>query len=442
MLIRPRVILLSLFGLALPHYASAAPVLSSDPRVDPTRFRVTTFATGLFFPSSMQQLSDGSLLVATSVPTSGFYNSSGQLRRLVDANADGVADNAGTVVYSGLPGSLSSVRKAGNLTVVTSAQTGSITLLSDGVTPASAMSLIGTIHFGFPTGPDPEHRTYALATRPTPGVPGSHDVFFNLGSENNFARSTRAVSLTGMLTASVSGDSIYKFTVNGDGSSVGGLERVASGLRNAAGIAFAANGDLYFEDNGIDTPGNRVESLSADELNKISSADIGGAVEDFGYSDRYVQYRTGNIIGTGGIDPLVAFTPLPNPANGVEAEGANEIAFAPANFSGGLNAGVFVGFHGQFNLGGAQNEENALAWADPSTGKYFNFFAPGQAGVGHLDGLLSTTDSLFAADISSTGSMFTNTATGVIYQITAVPEPMVSMLLPTVLLLLRRRRMN
>src|SRR5688572_15955725 len=97
-------------------------------------FRVTTFATGLNFPYGMERLADGSLIVATSVPktsTSGYFATTGELRRFVDSNADGIADDAGTVVYTGLPGALTAVRRAGTLLFVTSAAAG-ITVLRTG----------------------------------------------------------------------------------------------------------------------------------------------------------------------------------------------------------------------------------------------------------------------------------------------------------------------
>src|SRR5579862_3624084 len=106
--------------------AQAPPAIVPGHGINPSDFRVTTFATGLHFPLSMQKLSDGSLLVGTSNPTGGsFFNSVGELVRLVDADGDGVADGPGTVLYTGLPGEVSSMRVAGSLVLVTSAQTGS-----------------------------------------------------------------------------------------------------------------------------------------------------------------------------------------------------------------------------------------------------------------------------------------------------------------------------
>src|SRR4051812_16465035 len=73
--------------------------LATDPRIDSSRFRVTTFASGLPYTTGMQQLSDGSLLVAINDPTGGkYYASTGRLLRLTDTNHDGVADDAGTLL--------------------------------------------------------------------------------------------------------------------------------------------------------------------------------------------------------------------------------------------------------------------------------------------------------------------------------------------------------
>ena len=70
--------------------------------------------------------------------------------------------------------------------------------------------------------------------------------------------------------------------------------------------------------------------------------------------------------------------------------------------------------------GGAANDKNPLLFADPATGKYFDFVSNDEPGVGHFDQAISTTDSLFLADISSTGDMFNGAGQGVIYQIKAL----------------------
>jgi len=86
--------------------------------VNSNDFRVTVFASGLDFPLGMAKLPDGSLLVGIS-QGANFFNSTGKLLRFVDANDDGIADGAGTVLYSGLPSGQTAVRVAGNLVFVT-----------------------------------------------------------------------------------------------------------------------------------------------------------------------------------------------------------------------------------------------------------------------------------------------------------------------------------
>jgi glucose/arabinose dehydrogenase len=364
-----------------------------DPRVDSSRFRFTVFASGLNFPKSMQELSDGSLLVATSDPNPGghYFDSTGTLRRLVDANKDGRADNSGVVLYTGLPGIVTSVRQAGNLIFATSSQSGAeqISVLRTGASPADPYTLVGSLNFKFPL--DSYHTTYALAVRSTPGRNGSHDVLFNVGSQFNDAASTDKIPVSGLLNASLNRDSIYIVTVTdrgaGQSPTFTNVTQVATGLRNAAGMAFhPKTGDLYLEDNGIDGLVDGNEPHSADELNRIRAAAVGVTVHDFGFSHDYIRYRTGEHVGSGAIQPLVAFQPIPNPANGSESEGASEIAFSPEAFNtkGGLHPGVFVGFHGKFNEGGIANEENPLVFFDETTGEYFHFIGNDESNIGHL----------------------------------------------------------
>ena len=69
-------------------------------------------------------------------------------------------------------------------------------------------------------------------------------------------------------------------------------------------------------------------------------------------------------------------------------------------FPAALNRGVFVGFHGVFNSGGTANEENPVVFADPNTGKYFDFISNDEPNIGHIDGATSTADSLFLSDVA------------------------------------------
>jgi glucose/arabinose dehydrogenase len=406
--------------------AAAAPFTVQGPGVNSNDFRVTTFASGLDFPLGMARLSDGSLLVAVSQGTS-LFNSTGRLLRLVDANEDGIADSPGTVLASNLPGSQTAVVVAGNLILATG-QTKPITVLRAGPSPGSALTFVGRIGIAYPG--SWFHPNSALGLRKTPGQTNSYDLLFQLGSDSNFSVTTRTAGLTNQnitgATGTLAGDSVFMLTITDNGTNVtaSNLRQLASGLRNPAGFAFhPASGDLYFQDNGIDGLVNANEPHSADELNFIARTNLGGLTEYFGFPSNYTAYRTGTIVGGAGIQPLIAFQPIPSPTTGRESEGPNDVVFAPPGFPDGLNTGVFMAFHGKFNLGGTNNEENPLVYANPATGTYFHFILGQQPGIGHLDGLLATRDSLFVADLVTTGNTGNGAGAGVIYQIKSLVNP-------------------
>jgi len=417
----------AMFAMLLcPRDAFAQPFTVQGPGVNSNDFRITTFASGLDFPLGMAKLSDGSLLVAVS-QGANFFNSTGRLVRLVDTNDDGIADGPGTALYSGLPGSQSALRVGGNLVFVTG-QTKPITVLRAGASPSDPLTLVGRITISYPV--SWYHPNSALGIRNTPGQTNSYDLLFQLGSENNFAPTTHSATLTNDsipgASGSLPGDSVFMLTVIDHGANVTAtnLTRLASGLRNPAGFAFhPAIGDLYFQDNGIDGLTDPNEPLSADELNFIARTNLGGLTEYFGFPSNYTEYRTGRIVGGAGIQPRIAFQPIPDPFTGHESEGADDIVFAPANFPDGLNTGVFLGFHGRFNSGGTNNEENPVVYASPATGAYFHFIEGQQPGIGHLNGLLATRDSLFVADLVSTGDTGNGARAGVIYQIKSRVNP-------------------
>ncbi len=408
--------------------ASPAPFELRGPGVDPAQFRATVFAGGLNYPKGMALLADGSLLVATNDPVQGsksFYSSKGTLLRLVDADGDGAADVAPQRLFQGLPGSLSGLKAAGGLVfVVSTAQ--AITILRAGASPSDPLAYAGRIEFHLPDGW--LHPPSDIAVRPSPGAANSIDLFFQVGSRSNKNPSTGTVSVDSDIgvAAELLGDSIYLMTITDEGGSLRGSapRRIASGLRNAAGLAFhPESGDLYFQDNGIDGSPDPNEPLSADEVNLIAEGDIGGDVEDFGFPAGYVEYRSGGLVAGAAGQPLVAFQPLPDPRTGSESEGPAEIAFAPPLFPKQLRGGLFIGFHGKFNQGGIANEENPLVHWDPASGEYFHFIGNDEAGVGHLDGLLAAGDSLFVADLCSAGSVSSSPGTGVIYRIRSLAAP-------------------
>jgi glucose/arabinose dehydrogenase len=232
--------------------------------------------------------------------------------------------------------------------------------------------------------------------------------------------------VSGLLTATLNGDSIYKFTVHDTGGTpvLSGLTQIATGLRNAAGIAIdPKTGNLYFTDNGIDDrrPGGTDRNVSVDELNRIPPASIGGPAKNFGFPHDYIEAFTGNHIGSGGEPPLATFQPV----GGSISEGPAEIAISPSGFPQGLNNGVFIGFHGKDVQGGLANDENPLVYYDFDTGKYFHFISNDEPNIGHPDGLLATDNALFISDLYFDN--FQASGTGKIYeiraQITAVPEP-------------------
>jgi glucose/arabinose dehydrogenase len=410
---------------------------------DQARFRVSVFATGLGYPTSMTQLADGSLLVATSEGGSGwlsnyiFTSPSGSLVRLVDTDGDGVADGSPQTVAAGLPGLVTTVRREGNLVFALSAQAGNqaITIWRTGSTQAAPLQAAGRLSFSFPSGF--EHPPCTLATRPAEG--GGVEVFFNVGSEQN-AQSTPANKTVGITasagatfvtgsTFQLAADSVHRITVTDDAStiSVGPPLQIARGLRNAAGLAFDGSGNLWLEDNGMDDRISGV-SLSADELNMVPAADIGTTVPNFGFAGTYVDYAMGSVVGPteGVVQPRVAFRPLA----GEKSEGAVELAFAPASFPGDFAGGVFVPFSGIFNQGGLNNDENPLVFVNTSNNTYYHFIE--NQTLGHPNGLLSTSDALYLSDLNYLG-LFGNAAgstpavpadeQGVIYKITYVPEP-------------------
>jgi glucose/arabinose dehydrogenase len=390
--------------------------------------RVTTFAQGLNYPVGMADLDDGSLLVAVTNGSNYFGSSSGSLIRLVDADGDGVAEQQQTLVANVPGGKLSALRRAGSLVAVTGQGAGTpISLYRLGANAADPLSFLGSINLNYPSG-GWLHPHSALAFRQSPGDANAYELYFQLGSDTNFAVTTRTVMLSGAFGASgaLVGDSIHRLNlVDGPGGlAVVGTTHIATGLRNPTGLAFhPQSGDLYIGDNGIDGVVNANEPTSADEINVIAASDLGVTLPNFGFPSTYTAYRTGDVVGNTGTPPVVAFQPLP-PPDGSEAEGLNEIAFAPPRFPLPLEGNLFVGFHGRFNLGGIANEENPLAAVDLDDGSYIHVVPNSDSTVGHLDGLISTADTLYLADISTVGAFSGSSAnSGKIYAVRSlIPE--------------------
>lgn len=399
--------------------------IAEHPRVNPADFEVTTFADGLNYPVGMDFLDDGSLIVAVANGGAFFSSTTGRILRFVDEDDDGVAETEQELGQLSIGGP-TALQRIDDLLFVTG-QGKPIIILRIGPAPDYNLRQIGRMSI---TGSGNWlHPNSALVARRVEGTTDQFELFFPLGSRVNFAltTATRSLSTDFGLSADLAGDAIHRVRFSDDGTRLTGIDHtlIATGLRSASGLAFhPVTGDLYFEDNGIDGLEEAIEAHSADEINIIPNDQLGGDVEDFGFPFNFVAYRTGEFVGGQGVPPAVAFTPLPNPADGSESEGPNEIAFAPGGFPPSLRHGLFVGFHGQFSRAGLDNEENPLVWTDPQTGEYFHFVGNQEPAVGHLDGLLAGDDHLFVSDISSHGGFGSGAAnSGRIYRIAYIGEP-------------------
>src|SRR5262249_32712339 len=148
--------------------------------------------------------------------------STARLIRLVDANHDGKADGPGSVLFSNLSGGLTSLRISGTLVFVTG-QSKPIYVLRLGATPTDPLTEVGRIDIAYASG-GWLHPHSGLATRATPGVGQSHDLFFQVGSKVNFAATPETASFTttglGGLSGTLHGDSIYRLTLMDHGTSV------------------------------------------------------------------------------------------------------------------------------------------------------------------------------------------------------------------------------
>jgi glucose/arabinose dehydrogenase len=422
-------IALALLALGKLDPALAQTFTVQGPGVNSNDFRITTFTSGLTFPLGMTTLPDGSLLVGLAQGSS-YFAALGKLVRFTDTNNDGVADGPGTLLYTGLSGGVTDVRAVSNL-VFTSGPGKPMSIFRMGATPSDQLTLLGQLILNYPN-PGWEHMNSGLSVRTTPGWSNRYDVVFQVGSESNFAATTKSVTLTNAnisgANAALAGDSLYMITLIDQGATVSAtnLIQIANGLRNPAGAAFhPTTGDLYFEDNGIDGLVNADNAFSADELNLIARTNLDGPVEFFGFPNNYTVYPSGALAGGAGIQPLISFLPV----NGSKSEGPNNVCFAPPGFPPGLNTGILVGFHGSYSSAGTNNQENPLVYANPATGAYFHFIKGQQAGIGHLDGLLATGDSLFVADLATTGNIGSGSGAGVIYQIKSLVStpPVLSM---------------
>lgn len=416
----------------------AGPInVGGSPLVDPALFRITTFATGLSYPTSMAALPDGSILVGVTEPTGGFgtigYDAlatgAGRLLRFTDINNDGIADGPGTIVAS-LDAAVLSVRTAGNLVIAATAGNGSdpgskaldIVIFQPGASPTDSYTNLGSLNLTLDAAALPG--SIALAVRAAPGQPGSYELFFAIPAGSHDGTPIGSVALAGLASAAaLPPGSVFRLVITPSSGSGGGgtvtvsaPTLVATGVRVSAGLSFASDGSLLISDNGYQSY-DTGDQISADELNRLSAATIAAGSSFLGYESNYPDYATGAFVGGAGVAPLAAFIPIP----GSEARGATEVTQAPAWFPNGLDAGYLVGFHGLWDAVGASNPINPVYWVDPVTGAYFPFIAGGQSGVGHLNGLLSTGNGFFLSDLF-TVSTFT-AGSGAIYMLAPADDP-------------------
>ena len=375
----------------------------------------TVFASGLNFPAGMALLPDGDLLVGSSNPTGGsYFRSTGQLLRLSDGDGDGVADGEPLVVADDLAGAITAVAIGNDVVIVTSTEPSRerIQFLRGGGDWNGPYDPLGEITFRFRGF---MHTSYGLATRLSPIDPTVTELYFNIGAHGNDTAGV-TVKTGGLLSAELPDASLYMVEIHDDGAAISLSDpvQIASGLRNAMGFGFHPDsGTLWISDNGIDGLQDVWTALSADELNLIEPDAIGGEAEHFGFPETFTDYATGEVVGTTGIQPVVAFVPT----NGMENEGVASLAILPAGFSPTFGNYAIAGFHGQYDLTGSANEENALLAVDLASGAVVVLVPSGSEGIGHLDSAVVGADELFVADLCVDGTLGGADPCGVIYRI-------------------------
>ncbi|MGD9714204.1 MAG: hypothetical protein AB7V46_19405 [Thermomicrobiales bacterium] len=411
---KAKLILLVACSLSL---VSASTVAQIDglPLQEGVSLDAPVIASGLNFPVGLVVLPDGSLLVGSSNPTGGsYFSSTGELLRFIDLNENGTFEEPPNVVATDLAGMVTAVAVEGDLVFVTSAESRRerIQILRAPDDWAGPYQLLGEIRFDFRGF---GHQSYGLATRPSASDPHAVELFFNIGASGNDS-SGRAVPASGLLDAHLPDAALYMTTVTDEGAEISLSEpvQIATGLRNAMAFGFhPKSGDLWITDNGIDGLEDVWTSYSADELNMIPADRIGGEAEDFGFPTTYTLYATGEIIGGEGILPIVAFVPV----GSAENEGVASMAFTPPTFTSVFGEGVIVGFHGQYDMWGSDNEENALLFVDLATSGVSTLVPPGSPEVGHLNSVAAAGDAVYIADMCVGASLAQSAPCGVLYRL-------------------------
>ena len=267
----------------------------------------TTFATGLDYPVGMTQLSDGSFLVGETSPPAGvtsgqfaFYNGAGRVVRFTDTVQAGVADNAGTVIASGLPGAVTGVLTLGNGLIAVSTivnnssgifnyNAADITFLRAGAQPTDAYTNVGSVHFDYPAGGG------AASLKPTVAATGSGQftIYFGLNALGNDGTPGPNVQVSGLINGQLPAGSLNSLTVQTGGGTpnVTGLTNLATGIRNASSPIVDAAGNVYFGDNGYEDAGGK--PISTDELDFFAAGTSGSV--SYGFPGQLHGGRHGSI---------------------------------------------------------------------------------------------------------------------------------------------------
>ena len=411
-----RLLLTLAVTLWLPTVAHGQPVLGTNPAI-PSNLQITTFATGLSLPYGLYRLPDGSILTATS---NGFTPA---IRRFT--HTGGIADAPTTVFTGGLgiaSGVATGLTGVGNIVALAtgSGDASQITIFQAGA--GGVLTSIGQMNFDFPAS-FWWHDSHTIAMRAVPGQPNSYELVFNIGSEFNDLPSVNTVSVSGIVSATLNPNSIYRLAFDFSGATVtpGAMTQLASGLRNAFALGYNAAGDVYFGENGIDLGGTNTP-VSTDYFGIIAAGASG--VLDFGFPNTYYDPVDGHMIGPGALvtAPFVKFLPV----GGMATQGVGGLAIAPSGFPVGLNNGAFFGFYGK-HTDGANNNLGGVLFADAISGQYFSVIANSQSAINHPLSFLATNDELYIADFGGEGAL-----DGTIFRVslsTSVPEPSTLLLL-------------
>ena len=158
------------------------------------------------------------------------------------------------------------------------------------VQPTDTSQPVGSLNVLYPAGWYHPHSELVVQ----PSGDETFAVYLQIGSDKNFGDTVQTVRIqngTGG-TIAMAGDSIQRLSLSvaNDALNVLNVTQIATGLRNAAGMAFEpTTGDLYIAENGMDGLVNANEPTSADELNVVAASHLGSEIVDFGFPQVYVE---------------------------------------------------------------------------------------------------------------------------------------------------------